>query len=66
MKTQYAVIGNLLKRKGGATVAELVQATCSSSPHRRMYEMRQHGWQIRREPITGKSYGRYYGKAPQA
>lgn len=64
MKGQYAVIGRLLSRKKGATVAEMVAATCSSSPHRRMFEMRQRGWDIRREPIKGKAHGRYYGKAP--
>jgi hypothetical protein len=64
--SQYEVIGNLIKRKRGATVAELVWATCSSSPHRRMFEMRRKGWHIWREEIPGKQHGRYFGKAPQA
>lgn len=65
MKTQYDAIGALLKRKKGATVAEIVSATCSSSPHRRMYEMRRKGWRIWREGIPGKSYGIYRGTAPK-
>lgn len=64
MKTQYDAIGRLLARKNGATVAEIVAATCTSSPHRRMYEMRRKGWAIWREAIAGKQYGRYFGKAP--
>lgn len=64
--TQYEVIGNLISRKRGATVAEIVSATCSSSPHRRMYEMRRAGWTIWREAIEGVTHGRYFGKKPQA
>lgn len=65
MKGQYAVIGRLIGRKKGATVAEIVAATCSSSPHRRFYEMRCKGWRIWRVGIEGKNYGRYYGQAPK-
>jgi hypothetical protein len=63
-RTQYEAIGALLKRKRGATVAELIAATMTCSPHRRMYEMRRKGWAIWREAIPGKNYGRYFGKAP--
>ena len=66
MKTQYDEIGALLKRKKGATVAEIVSRICTSSPHRRFYEMRCKGWRIWREEIPGKQYGRYFGEAPQA
>ena len=66
MKTQYDEIGALLKRKKGATVAEIVTRTCSSSPHRRFYEMRRKGWRIWREAIAGKQYGRYFGQEPKA
>lgn len=64
MKTQYDSIGRLLTRKKGATVAEIVAATFTSSPHRRMYEMRRKGWQITRKPVPGKTYGTYHGIAP--
>ncbi len=66
MKTQYDAIGALLKRKKGATAAELIAATMTTSVHRRLFEMRQKGWTIWREAIAGRPYGRYYGKAPQA
>jgi hypothetical protein len=65
MKTQYDAIGSLLKRKKGATAAELIQATMSTAVHKRMSEMRARGWRITREAIDGKPYGRYYGQAPQ-
>lgn len=65
MKTQYDAIGALLTRKKGATAADLIAATFSTSIHRRLYEMRQKGWQITREQVPGKSYGVYRGEAPQ-
>lgn len=64
MKGQYAVIGKLIARKKGATPAELIAATMTTSVHRRLFEMRQHGWTIRRVPVPGCRYGRYYGTAP--
>jgi hypothetical protein len=64
--TQYEAIGALLKRKKGATAADLIAATMSTSIHRRLYELRQKGWYIWREPIPGKAYGRYFGKPQQA
>lgn len=64
--TQYDRIGALLKRRKGATAAELIAATMSTAVHKRMSEMRQRGWAIWRESIPGRTYGRYFGKAPQA
>lgn len=65
MKTQYDRIGALLRRKSGATAAELIAATFSTCVHKRMSEMRARGWTITREPIKGKAHGRYYGTAPK-
>jgi hypothetical protein len=64
--SQYDAIGVLLKRKRGATAAELIAATMSTAVHKRMSEMRAKGWTIRREQIEGKSYGRYRGEAPKS
>lgn len=68
MKTsQYEVIGNLLKRKRGATTLELMAASNSTCIHKRMSEMSHHmGWNIWREPIKGKSYGRFFGRRAEA
>lgn len=62
--TQYDRIGALLKRKRGATAADLIAATMSTSIHRRLYELRQKGWYIWREGIPGKTYGIYRGRPP--
>lgn len=65
MKTsQTQVIGNLIRRQRGATVAELLAATWSSCVHKRMSELKARGWTIRREDIKGKPYGRYFGTPP--
>ena len=63
--TQYDRIGALLKRKKGATAADLIAATMSTAVHKRMSEMRQRGWSIRKEPVPGRTFHRYYGTAPQ-
>ncbi len=39
--SQYAVIGNLISRKRGATVAELMSATWSSCVHKRLSELKE-------------------------
>lgn len=63
MKTQYDAIGALLKRKKGATAADLIAATMSTSIHKRMSEMRTlGGWLIWKERVPGKSYHRYFGR----
>lgn len=62
--TQYDRIGALLKRRKGATAAELIAATMSTAVHKRMSEMRERGWRIWREAIAGRPYGRYYGCPP--
>jgi hypothetical protein len=62
--TQYDRIGALLKRRKGATAAELIAATMSTAVHKRMSEMRERGWRITREAIAGRPYGRYYGCPP--
>ena len=64
MKTQYDAIGALLMRKKGATAADLIAATMSTSIHKRMSEMRERGWLITREQLPGKSYGVYRGVKP--
>lgn len=64
--TQYKVIENLITRKRGATAADLMMATASTCIHKRMSELRERGWHIRKEPVAGRNFHRYYGTAPQA
>lgn len=62
--SQYEVIGRLISRKTGATPVEMVKATLSTCVHKRMSEMRNKGWVIRRVPVQGRTFGRYYGTPP--
>lgn len=64
-RTQYEKIGNLIKRKQGATPFELMTVSGSTCIHKRMSEMKEMGWDITRTPIAGRSYGIYRGKAPK-
>lgn len=59
--TQYDRIGKVLQRKRGATTRELIEASGSVCPWKRMQEMRNRGWLIWREKVPGKSYGVYRG-----
>jgi hypothetical protein len=64
-QTQYEAIGRLIKRKSGATPLELMEASHSTSVHKRLSELRERGWTITRREIPGKSFGRYFGVAPR-
>jgi radical SAM superfamily enzyme len=64
MKTQYDRIGDLLKRRTGATAYEIALKCGTVCPHKRMNEMRDKGWTITRKPVVGETWGRYYGKPP--
>ena len=54
----------LLQRKSGATSMEIIAAIKTVSPHSRMTELKNKGWVIRRVPVRGRNYGRYYGTPP--
>jgi hypothetical protein len=60
--TQYERLAKLLTRKTGATAMDIATAVGSTSPHKRLSELKERGWDIRREQIEGKNYGRYFGK----
>lgn len=64
--TQYERLGKLLTRKRGATAMEIATVAGTVSPHSRLAELKARGWQVWREPIPGKSYGRYFGQEPKA
>ncbi len=66
IQTQCALIGKLLSRKIGTTPYEIVIATGTVCPHKRMSELKEKGWKIERREIPGAAYGRYYGTAPKA
>lgn len=63
--TQYQKIGRLIVRKKGATTRELIDASGSVCPWKRLQEMAKRGWTIWNEPIPGRTHVRYFGKAPR-
>lgn len=65
MKTQYERLERLLTRKTGATAMDIATEVGSTSPHKRLSELRERGWTIWREAVKGRNYGRYFGKKPQ-
>lgn len=64
--TQCAILEKLLRRKAGVTSLEIIQHCGTVAPHRRLADLKDRGWIIRREQIEGRSYGRYFGQAPKA
>jgi hypothetical protein len=63
--TQYTSIVRLICRKKGATALEMMHATASTCVHKRMSELKEHGWTITKQQVAGKSYHRYFGAAPK-
>lgn len=66
MKTQYDRLERLLTRKKGATAMDIATEVGSTSPHKRLSELRERGWRIWREQVKGKNYGVYFGVRPLA
>jgi hypothetical protein len=64
MKTQYAKLAQLLKRKSGCTSVDICAVLPSVSPHRRLSDMKEQGWTILKKQ-DGK-LKRYFGTPPQA
>jgi hypothetical protein len=63
--TQYERLERLLTRKKGATAMDIATEVGSTSPHKRLSELKERGWTIWREAVNGKSYGVYRGVKPQ-
>lgn len=63
--TQLKKLGTLLMRKRGVTSLEIIMLCGSTTPTRRMSDMRELGWAITKTRVLGKSYYRYTGKPPK-
>jgi hypothetical protein len=61
---QLKRLEKLLTRRNGVTAMEIATLVGTVAPHKRLSELKARGWTIWREEVSGKSYGRYYGKAP--
>lgn len=66
MTTQNEKLAALLKRKNGCTAMDIMLATGSVSPHRRLTDLKRKGWVIKPNKIAGKNYMFYTGTPPKA
>ena len=66
MKTQPERLAELLTRPQGATAMEICRHVGTVSPHRRLTDMTERGWRIKKIPVAGKNYHKYFGIAPKA
>ena len=64
--TQCETIGKLLQRKRGVTCLEMIQAAGTTTPTRRLSDLRDMGWAITKTQVLGKNYFRFFGQAPKA
>lgn len=63
--TQLQTLAKLLTRKRGCTSMEIIQACRTTSPSKRISEMRTLGWAIEKHKVTGKNYHFFTGKPPR-
>jgi hypothetical protein len=63
--TKTEILKRLITRKRGATSFEIATLMGTVCPHRRLTDLKEHGWTILRKEIDGQSYGRYFGIAPK-
>ena len=54
----------LLIRRKGCTGMEISREAGTTSPHRRLTDLKQRGWTIVRKPVKGENYGTYHGIPP--
>jgi hypothetical protein len=66
MKTQCETIGKLLQRKRGVTCLEMIEMAFTTTPTRRLSDLREMGWTITKKPVLGQHYFRFFGIAPKA
>ena len=74
MRTQLEIIGHLLERKNGTTCNEMIVNSGTTSPTRRLSDLRYQGWTIVGKWFTSYSltdatvhrrYMRFYGQRPK-
>ena len=65
-KTQMDKLKELLQRKQGVKSYEIVKALPSVSPHRRLSDLKEHGWTITFKLCDDNKTKIYFGKPPKA
>jgi len=63
MKTQLQRLEKLLLK--GCTSMDIIRVWRTTTPSRRIADLRDKGWTITKVKVAGKNYHRFYGKAPK-
>ena len=63
MKTQLQRLEKLLLK--GCTSMDIIRVCRTTTPSRRIADLRELGWDIDKVKVAGKNYHRFYGKAPK-
>jgi len=63
--TQLQTLSKLLQRKRGVTSMEIIQSCRTTSPSKRISELRALGWKIEKHKVTGYNYHVFTGKSPK-
>lgn len=58
-------LAKLLQQKQGTTSYEIIVKCGTTTPTRRISDLRELGWDIKKERVPGKSYYRFVGKPPK-
>lgn len=62
--TQHQKLAKLLTRKRGCTSVDIVAVLPSVSPHRRISDLKEHGWTILKKRGVGRLIT-YFGTPPK-
>lgn len=54
----------LLTRSRGCTSMEIITECQTTAPHRRLTDLKEHGWSIYKKPVEGQNFSRYFGIPP--
>jgi hypothetical protein len=63
--TQLQLLAKLLTRKRGVTGMEVIRECRTTSPSKRISEMRALGWTITKHKAAGYNYHIFTGKPPK-
>lgn len=63
MKTQLQLLEKLLLK--GCTSMDIIRVCRTTTPSRRIADLRDKGWTITKVKVAGKNYHMFFGKAPK-
>ena len=62
---QIHKVEKMLQQSIGCTMMELIVMCHTTTPSRRIADLRDAGWTITKKKVQGKNYHRFYGKPPK-